>query len=228
MAIVLTNDDGIDAPGILTLLHAVKQITTEIPVFVAPTEQLSGCGHQVTTHRPIPIDRRSEYEFAVGGTPADCTRLALSHLCPNPRWVLSGINAGGNMGVDEYISGTVAAVREAAFHGIPAIALSQYRNRRKPLNWETTMRLGTKVLDKLMSEPHEPGTFWNVNFPHCEPEDDPEIVFCQPSNCPLPIEFRLEGDAFVYVGNYQGRERAPQTDVDVCFSGNIAVTKIHV
>ncbi|MDC0833226.1 5'/3'-nucleotidase SurE [Leptolyngbya valderiana BDU 20041] len=228
MAIVLTNDDGIDAPGILALLDALKQVTAETPVFVAPKGQLSGCGHQVTTHQPIHVERRNATEFAVGGTPADCTRLALSHLCPNPSWVLSGINAGGNMGVDEYISGTVAAVREAAFHGIPAIAISQYRNRLKPLDWETTMRLGTKVLTELMAQPLESGAFWNVNLPHCDAEDDPEIVFCQPSRCPLPVQFRIDGEAFVYEGNYQGRKRMPETDVDVCFSGKIAVTQIQV
>jgi Survival protein SurE len=110
MTIILTNDDGIDAPGIQALLQAV----TGKMIIVAPQGQLSGCGHQVTAHSPIHVDRRSEFEYAVGGTPADCVRIALNHIFPKPDLVLSGINAGGNLGVDVYISGTVAAVREAA------------------------------------------------------------------------------------------------------------------
>ena len=120
MTIILTNDDGIDAPGIQALLQAVSGKT----IMVAPLGQLSGCGHQVTAHSPIHVDRRSEVEYAVGGTPADCVRIALHHVCAKPDLVLSGINAGGNLGVDVYISGTVAAVREAAMHGIPGVAIS--------------------------------------------------------------------------------------------------------
>ena len=80
MTIILTNDDGIDAPGIQALLQAVSGKT----IMVAPQGQLSGCGHQVTAHSPIHVDRRSEFEYAVGGTPADCVRIALNHLCPKP------------------------------------------------------------------------------------------------------------------------------------------------
>jgi 5'-nucleotidase len=229
MAIVLTNDDGIDAPGIQALREAVRQVSEEPVVTIAPKAHLSGCGHQVTTSQPIEIERRAEDAIAVRGTPADCTRLALTHLCPQTSWVLSGINAGGNMGVDEYISGTVAAVREAAIHGIPAIALSQYRDRLKPLNWEVAQAYAVAVLSKLMSRPLEPGCFWNVNFPHLDPGSPiPEIQECSPSRRPLPNDFRQEGDTFIYVGNYQGRERVAGSDVDVCFSGKIAVTQLRL
>lgn len=229
MAIVLTNDDGIDAPGIQALREAVRQVSDAPTLTIAPQGHWSGCGHQVTTSEPISVDRRTKTAIAVGGTPADCTRLAVTHLCPQVSWVLSGINAGGNMGVDEYISGTVAAVREAAFHGIPAIALSQYRNRLKPIDWNVATRYAVAVLDKLMSLPLEPGCFWNVNFPHLDPvTPTPPITLCNPSNRPLPTEFRQVGESFVYAGNYQSRERVPGTDVAVCFSGEIAVTKLRV
>ena len=179
--IVLTNDDGIDAPGIQALSVALNGEG----IFIAPQGQLSGCGHQVTAGQPIEVERRSPEAFAIAGTPADCVRLAVYQLCPQISWVISGINAGGNMGVDVYISGTVAAVREAAIHAIPGIALSQYRRGKKPINWEQATRWATEVLNDLFQRPLEPGCFWNVNFPHLEPEDpDPEIIFCQSATQP--------------------------------------------
>ncbi|MEL7036686.1 MAG: 5'/3'-nucleotidase SurE [Cyanobacteria bacterium J06592_8] len=225
MNIILTNDDGIDAPGIRALSKAINHQG----IFVAPQQELSGCGHRVTTKSPISVERRSETEYAVAGTPADCTRLAITHLCSSIDWVLSGINSGGNLGIDVYISGTVAAVREAAFHGIRGIALSQYRKRGKAVHWEQTTRWSQTVLEDLLNRPLEPGSFWNVNFPYLEPNSpEPEIVFCQPSTQPLPIDYQVEGENFLYIGNYSQRLRTPQTDVDVCFSGNIAVTQIQL
>lgn len=225
MTILLTNDDGIDAPGIAALRKSVGKNVT----IVAPQDHQSGCGHQVTTHQAVRVEQRSSNAYAVGGTPADCTRLALSHLCPEIHWVLSGINAGGNMGVDQYISGTVAAVREAAFHGIPGIAISQYLHRQKPIDWDVAIRWTVTVLDRLMNNPPEPHSFWNVNLPYWEPgQTEPELVFCPESVKPLHINYQRDGDAFSYVGDYQQRDRTPGTDVDVCFSGNIAITKIRL
>ncbi|MDY6938569.1 MAG: 5'/3'-nucleotidase SurE [Cyanobacteriota bacterium] len=228
MTIILTNDDSINAPGIAALRAATRNLS-EPAIVVAPQTPLSGCGHQVTTHSPIPVEKRSATEYAVGGMPADCTRLALYQLCPEVTWVLSGINAGGNMGVDRYISGTIAAVREATFHGIPGIAISQYRNRQKSIDWQRATQWTADILVKLMQSPPEPYSFWNVNLPHLEPEQpEPEVVFCEPSNEPLPLNYRMEGDRFHYVGDYQQRQRTPGTDVEVCFSGNIAVTKVRL
>lgn len=225
MTLILTNDDGIDAPGIQALRKAVNGKS----MMVAPKDHLSGCGHQVTTTRSIPVQRRSEFEYAVDGTPADCTRLGLTHLCNNVKWVISGINAGGNMGVDVYISGTVAAVREAAMHGIPGIAVSHYRKGKLNVDWDVAARWTAKVLTDLFNRPPEPGTFWNVNLPHLLPgEPDPDIVFCQPSTQPLPVKYRVEGNEYYYVGEYSKRDRTPGTDVDVCFSGHIAVTQLRL
>lgn len=230
MTFILTNDDGIDAPGIRGLLKAVTQekIQDKIAI-VAPKKQYSGCGHQVTTHRPIHVERRSDDEYAIGGTPADCVRIGLSHLFPEASWVISGINSGGNMGIDVYLSGTVAAVREAVFVGRRGIAISQYRKGKRPVDWSATTRRAAYVLADLLARPLEPGCFWNVNLPYVEPGDpDPEMVFCQPSTQPLPIEYRVQGEEFYYIGDYGQRDRAPNTDVDVCFSGKIAVTKIKL
>ncbi|MBE9049255.1 5'/3'-nucleotidase SurE [Nostocales cyanobacterium LEGE 11386] len=226
MTLILTNDDGIDAPGIQAL---VKAINGKKAIIAAPKHHQSGCGHQVTTTRPITLYRRSENEYAIAGTPADCVRIATTQICQDIKFVMSGINAGGNLGVDTYISGTVAAVREAAMHGIPGIAISQYRKAKQNFDWDVAAKLTAEVLADLLPRPLEMGSFWNVNLPHLQPgEPDPEVVFCQPCNKPLPINYRIDGDDFYYVGEYSKRDRTPGSDVDVCFSGNIAVTQLRV
>jgi 5'-nucleotidase len=224
MVLILTNDDGIDAPGIRALHAAVNHRG----IFVAPQSQLSGCGHRVTTGQPFLVEKRSSTEYAVGGTPADCTRVALKRFAEID-WVLSGINAGGNLGIDVYISGTVAAVREAAIHGIPAIAVSHWIKQPLLIDWAVATRWTARVLEMLFEQPPPPGCFWNVNLPHLESgTEEPEIVFCPPSRDPLPVEFHIEGDVYQYKGEYGKRDRTPGTDVDVCFGGKIAVTQIAV
>ena len=167
--------------------------------------------------------------MAVAGTPADCVRLGLHHLAPRPGWVLAGINAGGNLGTDVHHSGTVAAVREAAIHGVPGIALSHYIARGRVLDWHRAEGWAAAILHRLMAQPWEPGTFWNVNLPHLDPEEpEPDVVFCPLDPSPLPLRYRVEGDRCVYAGNYQSRQRQPGADVDVCFGGRIAVTLIRV
>ncbi len=226
MTLILTNDDGIDAPGIRALLKAVNG---QEVIIAAPRDHLSGCGHQVTTTQPIQVNRRSDNEYAIAGTPADCVRIAISHICPNVKFVLSGINAGGNLGVDAYISGTVAAVREAAMNGIPGIAVSHYRKRNVVVDWDVLARWTSNVLADLLNRPLKSETFWNVNLPHLMPgEPDPEVVFCQPCTKPLPINYRIEGDNFYYYGEYAKRDRTPGSDVDICFSGKIAITQLKI
>lgn len=225
MTLILTNDDGIDAPGIRALQRALDSNS----IIVAPKGQFSSCGHQVTTDRPIHVGRRSDTEYAVGGTPADCSRLAITHLCSDVEWVLSGINAGGNLGVDVYISGTVAAVREAVILGIPGIAISHWIKKPLVIDWTLATKWTAILLADLFSRPLEPGSFWNVNLPHLDPgAARPDIVFCEPSTQALPVQYRVEGEEYFYYGNYDKRDRAAGTDVDVCFSGNIAVTKISL
>ncbi|MBW4637340.1 MAG: 5'/3'-nucleotidase SurE [Gloeocapsa sp. UFS-A4-WI-NPMV-4B04] len=234
MLLILTNDDGIDAPGMRSLKQACRQTsvlkTNDSKVIIAaPKDHLSGCGHQVTTTQPIHVQRRSDTEYAIAGTPADCVRIAYTHICPDVKYVISGINAGGNMGADTYISGTVAAVREAAFHRVPGIAVSHYRKGKRNVDWDVAARWTAGVLTDLLKRPAEPGTFWNVNLPHLEPGDpDPDVVFCEPCTQPLPVNYRVEGDNFYYVGEYGKRDRTPGSDVDICFSGKIAVTQLRL
>jgi 5'-nucleotidase len=225
--LVLTNDDGIDAPGMQALLQAADGLGR--CRVIAPCGPLSGCGHQVTTHQPIKISPAGHGHLAVAGTPADCIRLAVFALATEVRWVLSGINSGGNLGTDVYSSGTVAAVREAAIRGVPGIAVSQYIARGRAIDWPRAAAWTGRVLRMLMAEPWEPGTFWNVNLPHPAPASaEPEIILCPLDAAPLPLNYRIEGDMITYTGDYQGRARRPGADVAVCFGGQIAVTRIRL
>lgn len=232
---LLTNDDGIDAPGISALQLAVDCQGT----IVAPLAHQSGCGHQVTTDRPIGITIRSNpyssvtnsanSNYAIAGTPADCVRIAVRYLQLDVDYVLSGINAGGNLGVDAYISGTIAAVREAAILGIPGIAISQYKKSPHPIDWAISTKLARSTIDRLLSLPLPPKSFWNVNLPYCASLSSfPQIVFCEPSDDPLPIDYQRSGNELIYAGVYRDRQRTSDTDVDVCFNGDIAVTQLKV
>lgn len=227
MRILLTNDDGVDAPGIAALRRAIGGFG---PVtVVAPSEGLSGCGHRVTTELALKLNPRGDDVFSLDGTPADCVRVGVHSACPRVDWVFSGINAGGNLGVDLFISGTVAAVREGAIHGIPGIAFSQYRRRNLAVDWDLASRLAEMVAGQLLQLPVLPGEYWNVNFPHLDPGTPiPEVVFCDPNALPLPLSFRMEGNHFHYSGDYHSRRHAPGTDVEACFGGKIAISKLRV
>lgn len=228
MKCILTNDDGVDAPGLAALRRAISE--TSGCVTVAPHGPLSGCSHRVTTYEgPIRVEKRNDTIYAVHGTPADCTRIALEHLCPEATVVLSGINRGGNLGADRYLSGTVAAAREAAFLRRVGIAISHYIKRGRPLDWDRAVAWTSNVLQDLLGREPSPGAYWNVNLPHLEPgEPDPEVVFCAPCTQPLPLSYRVEGDDYYYEGVYADRARDPGADVDLCFSGKITVSELHI
>jgi 5'-nucleotidase len=227
MKLLLTNDDGIDAPGLAALDEAARRLGD--PVIVAPLEAHSGCSHRVTTDGPIRIETRDEYRYAVAGTPADCVRLGLDRIVRDAAWVLSGINAGGNLGADVYLSGTVAAVREAVLHGWPGIAVSHYRKRGREIHWGRAVRWVAPLLADLATRPWQRGSFWNINLPHLDDtEPDPAVVFCRLDPSPLPLSFRHEADSAHYDGDYHQRQRESGTDVDNCFQGKIAVSLVSL
>ena len=222
MRILVTNDDGWDAPG----LAALKTLAGRFgEVFVvAPRDPHSYAGQRVTTDGPLVLGQTGPREYTLTGTPADCVRLAVTTLFPEIDWVLAGINRGGNLGADLFISGTVAAVREAALLGRPGIAISQYIRRGVALDWGQSAEMALPVMEQLLAEGCPPKGYWNVNLPHVETADLCKVIRCVPDNEPLDVRFRKEGDRFHYDGSYISRRRTPGKDVAECFGGSITVS----
>ena len=222
MRILLTNDDGWDAPG----LSALKTLAGQFgDVFVlAPRDPHSGAGHRVTTDGPLDLEETGPREFTLTGTPVDCVRVAVTTLLPDIDWVLAGINRGGNLGADIFMSGTVAAVREAALLGRPGIAISQYLRKGVPLDWDRSVELAQPVIEQLISEPRPGRGYWNVNLPHLDSNSSADVARCDPDSEPLEVRFRQEGSSFHYAGSYHARGRTPGRDVDRCFAGSITVS----
>jgi 5'-nucleotidase len=245
--ILLTNDDGWDAPGIA----ALKVVLAEFGqvVVVAPAKPQSGISHQMTFETPMALTEHSTHHWHVDGTPADCARVGLTQLQLDFDWVFSGINNGGNLGVDFFISGTVAAAREATYFGAKAIAISQHRlNYPQPFDWDKSKAIARRVIADLMGRADfGAGQLANVNLPDCSNRDieTVSIVQCQRDTNPLPFEYRdatqeeitgankidqpndsqsKRNRSLVYCGTYNSRKRDPGKDIDVCLGGNIAVT----
>ncbi len=220
---ILTNDDGIDAPG----LEAFHQLLRELGrvVVVAPAEPQSGVGHRVTTFSPLRMDDLGGSRYKVFGTPADCARIAIKQIAPDADWLFSGINSGANLGLDVYISGTVAAAREAAILGYRSMALSQYISRGNTIDWEITRSHARPVVQKLMARTLNPGHFWNVNLPHpLKPISKPVSEFCPHDRRPHDFRFEKTEDGYLYQDDIHTRPREPGRDIAVCFTGKVSIT----
>jgi 5'-nucleotidase len=224
MKFVLTNDDGVAAPGLAALEQACRELGET--VIVAPENEHSGCGHRATT--AIDVVEQDRGRYMVCGTPVDCARLALTHLAPDADWLISGINRGGNLGSDVYMSGTVAAAREAALLGYPGVAISQYVSRGAEVDWNRALSLARRVISLLIERGPCDDFFWNVNLPCGTNGTNPEVVFCGLDPRPHDVRYRREGSRFIFDGDYHGRQRMSGRDIDSCFSGRIAVTAIPI
>ena len=165
MRILLTNDDGIHAPG-LELLEAVAARLSDDVWVCAPAEEQSGAGHSLTLHMPVRLRRFGDKRFAVTGTPTDAVNLALRKLFADrpPDLVISGINGGENLADDITYSGTISAAMEAALAGIPAVAMSQAM-REGGHGFAAAEGWAAKVLAPLTRVPIARRTVINVNFP---------------------------------------------------------------
>jgi len=228
MHFLITNDDGYAAPGILALEEALSALG-EVTV-VAPGEHLSGCSHQTTTDRPIRVEQPKPNHYVVDGMPADCVRVALSHLGLAPDWVISGINEGANLGCDLFYSGTVAAAREAVLLGKPAIAISHYLTIENPIHWRQAAQHTHGVIKQLISRTLPPGNLWNVNLPTADRlQAGTPVVECTPDPNPLAVAYQEREGSLHYVhGKYHGRPRSPGSDVDTCFGGEIAISQVPI
>jgi 5'-nucleotidase len=169
--ILISNDDGIDAPGIKVLEKIARELTDDVWI-VAPEMEQSGASHSLTTRRPLRLNEIEPRRYAVDGTPTDCVLLAVKKLLRDhlPDLVLSGINGGSNVGEDLTYSGTVAAAIEATLLGIPAMALSQDFRDGDPVPWANAQKFGPEVLHRLLKLPWPQTTLFNINFPPVLPE----------------------------------------------------------
>lgn len=175
MRVLLTNDDGIYAPGLWALAEKLTSIAQII--VVAPDREKSGIGTAVSLHRPLRIKKvRPSIEkvecYVVDGTPADCVILALETVCSGKKidLLVSGINEGSNLGHDIFISGTVGGALHGFFHGIPSVALSIAALEN--LNFEAASRAGAVLTSSLPKGPAFSGNSFilNINFPNLQPD----------------------------------------------------------
>jgi 5'-nucleotidase len=230
MRILLTNDDGIDAPGIRALRDSVRQALGEVEItVVAPDRQRSECGHSVTSHRRLNICEVEQNWYSVDGTPVDCVRVALTTLVVKPSMVVSGINAGANLGVDLLSSGTYAAAREAAIHGVPAMAISHYRRPDIPRSWDHAPGwLSSTIQDFRHRIQNSDGCcLWNVNLPAIDPHSDPpERHWCEVDRCPIDRSAKRDPAGVLFESNFHARPRESGTDVDRCFGGALTISEL--
>ena len=248
MRILLTNDDGIDAPGIRALHRAVRDLG-EVHV-VAPASVQSAMGHAVTFHRPMRVtpfppadDAQSNGEgeggggyhgHAVEGRPADCVKLAVTRLMPGPPdVVISGMNAGCNIGINVNYSGTVAAARESAFLGIPSLAVSLHIGDPGRTRWDDAADHARRALDAALAGPLRPHTLININVPILDDGREPRglrVVRTCTSAMDYDYDRSPHDDGTCSYYRRDGlnfRDRRADTDVDALFAGYITLTPLH-
>lgn len=245
---LITNDDGIDADGLQYLYREVcRQIGNASKVaVVAPDSVRSCCSHGVTTAEALRVEKVAEQMWKVSGTPADCVRVALKGLNIQPQWILSGVNEGGNLGVDIHYSGTAAGAREAALLGYRSYALSQYLRRDRPRNWELSAQRAMHAVRELQSQTCPVGHFWNVNLPVVDGAEVPlPIRMVEPEPQMFAFDYEevpepqwsdsqvqsVDGSTvhwLKYRSNYQDRPRETAKDVATCFAGSITATRLAV
>jgi len=238
--ILVTNDDGIEAQGILRLVEALLKLEGMEIYVVAPSEERSGVGHGVTYRTPLAPTPHSFYglpvkAWAVNGNPADCVKAAYYLLFDDgvkPDIVFSGINVGTNLGRDIYYSGTCSAAREAVILGVPGVALS-YDNWAEQDNYGQVGEIVMPLLRTFLKQcsekslPHD--VFWNVNIPHRQPADVRGIAAAPLSLHHYEDKYHMEEEGYWLQREYP--EGIPQ-DIDDDYHqlkrGYITVTPVHI
>lgn len=237
MRILLTNDDGIHAPGLKTLETIARTLSDDVWI-VAPETDQSGASHSLTLNDPLRLRLVSERHYAVKGTPTDCVIMALRHLMRDgekPDLVLSGVNRGQNIADDVSYSGTVAGAKEAAILGVRAIALSQaYGNdtTRNTIRWHTAETRAPAIVRSLLDLDFPSDSLINVNFPDCEPGDIEDVVLTRQgkrNQDALRIDERVDArsNPYFWVG-FQKRdfELVEGTDLWALAHRRVSVTPI--
>ena len=228
--ILIANDDGIDSPGIVRLAEAASKFGN---VWVAaPSSQCSGMSQKLTIFGEFPVSRPAfpvpvMDAWSIGGTPADCVKLAVNFLMPvKPDVVFSGINFGYNTGFDIAYSGTIGAALEGVMNGIPAIAFSA-REFCDPGAMEAYL---PRVLQELLQALPKPGTLWNVNFPDCAASACKGILRGRvPAACSFyDNEYdRAEGALSIRVSNPGPEQCREGSDIHAILHGYVSIGEVR-
>ena len=234
--ILVTNDDGIHAPGLTSLERIARSLSPDVWV-VAPELEQSGKSHSLSLSDPLRMRRIDDRHVAVHGTPADCVILAVRKVMPAmPDLVLSGVNRGQNMADDVTYSGTIAAAMEGTSIGLRSIALSQVlgARNRDGLNYDVAEAHGARVLRKLYGADFGPGTLININFPDCLPEEVKSVEVTRQGKRDqnlLVVDERVDtrGRAYYWLGFKRERSKpSPGTDLYAVANRCISVTPLHM
>jgi 5'-nucleotidase len=236
LRILLTNDDGIYAPGLRALRIELKRIA-DVTV-VAPAAEQSAVGHSITLLTPLLVqevldDAQEPMGWAVEGRPADCVKLALAELLPTPPdAIISGLNSGSNAGINVLYSGTVAAAIEGAFYGHTSIAVSLEYTKLKPLDFPRAAELARQVIEQILAQKPAAGSLFNVNIPSLEKGPIRGIRTVPQNVAPYLETFdrRTNPRGRVYFWSNPGLvcpEPHPDSDVTALADGYITVTPLQ-
>jgi len=232
--VLLTNDDGIDAPGMAVLEEIATELAKEVWV-VAPEHDQSGQSHAISLHHALRITERGERRFGVTGTPGDCAAMGICHLMKDdpPQLVLSGVNRGLNLGLETVFSGTVGGAMTAMMLGVPAIALSQAFTDRRNVPWNTARTLGADTIRKLLAIGWGENACLNVNFPPIPPDQaGPPTLARQGVGmiAGMNVDTRVDprGMAYHWLNFRRGdRPQGPESDYSALRAGKIVVTPLR-
>jgi 5'-nucleotidase len=234
MRILISNDDGINAPGLEVLIEIAKSLSDDLWV-VAPEVNQSGAGHSLTFRSPLRLRQLDAQRFAVNGTPTDCVLVAMQHILRGQKvdLMLSGVNHGGNLGEDVTYSGTVAAAMEATLFDIRAVAMSQRTDFKGPTSWSTAAHWGPRVLKKLVPLTWPRGVLMNVNFPACAPEEVRGIAVARQGQRRATDQLLKRDDPFgepyYWIGvDRDESEREEGTDLHATHEGHVSVTPVNL
>ena len=231
MHLLISNDDGITARGI-QVLSGRMSLLGKVTI-VAPDQNRSGASNSLTLESPVRIRETGKRTFSVSGTPTDCVHIALTGLLKkDPDMVVSGINAGANLGDDVIYSGTVAAAMEGRFLGLPAIAVSLVFTER-PENYSTAAEAVASLVRRLRKDPLPADTILNVNVPDLPMQEIKgfEVTRLGHRHRAEPVVKTIDprGRPMYWIGPAgPGQDAGPGTDFDAIRRGYISITPIHV
>lgn len=232
--VMLTNDDGIDAPGMQVLEEIAARIAREVWV-IAPEHDQSGQSHAISLHHALRITERGGRRYGVTGTPGDCAAIGLCHLMKDtpPQLVLSGVNRGLNLGMETVFSGTVGGAMTAMMLGCPALALSQAFTDRDNVPWDTARSLGAATIERLLAVGWSTTAVLNINFPPVAAAEAGPMTLARQGEgavAGMQVETRIDprGMTYHWLSFQRGDiQQGPESDYSAMRAGKIVVTPLR-